>query len=165
MLEYVFLNKSEKEKWLPQLFELFYENMSVIAPSGIPYEEEKREWLANVSPALDKAPRQIIMCFNEGALAGYIQYYTRDNLLMIEEIQLAPAYHRTMLFYRLCRYLADNLTRGIEVIEAYAEWRNSHSQRIMKKLGMEIVDEEGLSEFVHLRGSAECAKRFFGRGR
>ena len=164
-MEYVFLDKGEKDKWLPQLFELYYENMSVIAPSGIPYEEEKKEWFANVSPALDKAPRQVIMCFDEGTLAGYIQYYTREKLLMIEEIQLKTQYQKTMLFYRFCRYLMQQLPEEIEWIEAYAEKRNLNSQKIMLKLGMETVEEACASPFVHLRGSSEIAKKFFGRGR
>ena len=87
MITFTFLEKSQKEYWLAQLFDLFYDNMRSIAPSTLPYEQEKQQWLCQVSPALEKAPRQIILCFASGLLAGYIQYYTNGNLLMIEEIQ------------------------------------------------------------------------------
>ena len=53
MITYELLNKSKKSLWLPHLFDLYYHNMKAIAPSGLAYEEERREWLAAVSPALD----------------------------------------------------------------------------------------------------------------
>ena len=164
MIQFSYMDKSEKDIWLPQLFDLLYLNMQNIAPSGMSYEEEREEWLSNVSPAIDKAPRQIIMCFDGAELAGYIQYYTRDDMLMVEEIQLAPNYHRTMLFYRFCSFLAANLPDDIEYIEAFAEARNTHSQRIMQKLGMQIDAEEG-GAYVHLRGKADIARKLFHSGR
>lgn len=86
MISFAYLDKIQKEQWLPLLFDLLYENMSVIAPSDEPYEKQKAQWLSNVSPALDKAPRQIVLCFAESELVGYVQYYTRNDLLMIEEM-------------------------------------------------------------------------------
>lgn len=159
MITFTFLNKNEKEFWLPRLFDLFYENMQGIAPSVLPYEKEKQQWLRNVSPALEKDPRQIILGLHNGALAGYVQYYTNQNLLMIEEIQLQKTYQCTTLFYGLCKQLARVLPKGLEIVEAYAEKRNLHSQKIMQKLGMTQIDEEG--PFVHFRGSAESLRRYF----
>lgn len=159
MLRFEFLNKQEKEAWLPRLFDLLYDNMASIAPGNLPYEEEKRQWLAAVSPAMEKAPRQIILCYAEEELAGFAQFYTRDDLLMVEEVQIAKPYHRSFLFYRLCRFLLEQLPPEIGVVEAYAEKRNLHSLRIMKKLGMEVLGEEGA--FVHLRGDARCIREKF----
>jgi len=159
MLHYTHLNKQEKEYWLPRLFDLLYENMQEIAPSGLPYEAEKAAWLSNVLPALEKAPRQILLCFADGALVGFVQYYTRKELLMVEEVQLRKDYHRSFLFYRLGKHLLSILPTGITVVEAYAEKRNLHSRRLMQKLGMGIVAEEG--PFLHLRGNADPMKRFF----
>lgn len=157
MTEFCYLDKQEKEKWLPRLFDLLYENMSVIAPSEKSYDEDKSEWMGEVLPALDKAPRQIIMAFVDGKLAGYVQYYTRGELLMIEEVQLERAYHKTRLFYRLCRHLSSALPCGIEYVEAYAHKTNENSRSIMKNLGMWEIEEESNSSFpklVHLRGNA-----------
>lgn len=156
MLTFTFLNKQEKETWLPRLFDLLYENMRAIAPSGLSYDAEKAQFLANVSPALEKAPRQIILCFSDGDLAGYAQYYTRDDVLMVEEVQLRKAYQRSFAFYRLCKHLLFILPPEIRYVEAYAEKRNAYSQNIMAKLGMEVLEEDG--PFLHLRGELRSAK-------
>ena len=156
MFTFTFLNKQEKEIWLPQLFDLLYANMQSIAPSDLSYDAEKQQFLANVSPALEKAPRQIILCFSEGELAGYAQYYTRDDVLMVEEIQLKKAYQRSFAFYRLCKHLRSILPPEIRYVEAYADKRNASSQRMMMKLNMKALEEE--SQFLHLRGELQKAK-------
>lgn len=158
MIHLTFLHKEEKDLWLPQLFDLLYENMREITPSGLPYEQEKQQWLSRVSPALEKAPRQIILCLADDVLAGYVQYYTSKNLLMIEEIQIAKTYQQSTLFYSMCKYLAKVFPEGVEVVEAYAEKRNSHSWKLMEKLEMKQIAEEG--PFVHFRGSAEILNCF-----
>lgn len=160
---YCYLNKREKDIWLPKLFDLLYENMQVIAPSGLPYEQEKEEWLAEVSPALEKAPRQIILCFIGGELAGYMQYYIREQMLMVEEFQLKREYQRTVLFYKFCKYLMSVMPENLQTIEAYADPRNANSICLMKKLGMCICESEQNSPFVHMRGSAEEVYLVFGR--
>ena len=152
---FLYLNKAEKDTWLPQLFDLLYENMCSVAPSGLPYEQEKARWLAEVSPAMDKAPRQIILCIVDGALAGYIQFYVRGRMLMVEELQLKKKYHRTSLFYRFCRHLMSVMPADLQTVEAYADRRNAYSIRLMEKLGMQACDPETESPFVHMRGSAE----------
>lgn len=143
------------------LFDLFYENMHHIAPGQLPYEQEKQQWLDAVSPALEKDPRKILLCSVDDALAGYVQYYTNGNLLMIEEIQVQKVYQRTTVFYRICRYLMDALSDTVEYIEAYADRRNANSQAIMKKLGMESINEDKTSPFVHLRGVAHTVRKHF----
>ena len=158
MLHFAYLNKQEKEYWLPRMFDLLYDNMRSVAPSGLPYEAEKTQWLANVSPALEKAPRQVLLSFSDGELVGFVQFYTRAELLMVEEMQLRKDYHRGFLFFLLCRKLMHTLPEGITVVEAYAEKRNLHSQKLMRKLGMEIVGEDG--PFLHLRGPADPIKAF-----
>lgn len=165
MVDFCFLNKAEKDIWLPRLFDLLHENMREIAPTGLAYEQEKAQFLANVSPALDRAPRQILMGFVDGELACYVQYYTRGGLLMVEEIQIRKADRGTLLFLRLCRKLAAQLPGDIHWVEAYADRRNRHSLSIMEKLGMVPVPENGASPYVHLRGDAELLKSRFRFGR
>ena len=161
MLRFEFLNKQEKDVWLPQLFDLLHENMKSIAPSDLPYAEEKTQWIANVSPALEKPPRQILLCFAEETLAGYVQFYIRNDLLMVEEVQIAKSYHRSFVFWRLCRFLLEELPPEIAVVEAYAEKRNLHSLGIMRKLGMAVIGEE--NGFLHLRGDAAPIKEKFAK--
>lgn len=161
MILFTQLNKQEKEQILPELFDLLYDNMSVIIPAEVPYAQQREQWLANVSPALEKAPRNIILCFVNNVLAGYLQYYTTTNLIMIEEIQLKKPYQKTTVFYSFCKYLIENLPPHIEIVEAYADKRNLYSQDLMKKLGMSRFDEETDSSFLHMRGSVSFIKRYF----
>lgn len=159
MITFTHLNKNKKEKMLPKLFDLLYDNMREIAPTDLTYEQEKEQWLCNVSPALDKSARQVMMCFDDEKLIGYIQYYINDKLIMVEELQLKQEYHCTLTFYRFCKHFISTLPDDIEYVEAFAEKRNSNSQKLMQKLGMELIDSS--SEFVHLRGDAyEIIKKF-----
>ena len=157
------LNKKEKDQWLPRLFDLLYENMHRIAPNGRNRDQDREQWLSQVSPALDKEPRQVLMCFANGKLVGFLQYYTRNDLLMVEEVQIAKEYQRTFLFYRLCKHLLDTLPEQISIIEAYADKRNHASIRLMGKLGMVTVEEDE-SAFIHMRGSAQAVRTIFTKG-
>lgn len=158
-----YLNKEEKDLWLPRLFDLLYENMHAIAPSNLSYEQEKAQWLAAVSPALEKEPRQIILCFAQGDLAGYVQYYIKDKMLMIEVIQIKQKYHRTFLFYKLCKFMVSVFPKDLQAVEAYADKRNLYSISLMRKLGMSACETEKDSPFIHFRGSAKKIYSFFNR--
>ena len=161
MVRCTFLDKQDKDLWLPILFDLLYDNMHAITPSGLTYGEKKKQWLSNVSPALDKAPRQIVMCFAGDALAGYIQYYTRGELLMVEEVQIRKSYQKTPVFYCLCKYLCLNLPPEIAYMEAFADERNRYSRKLMDRLGMKQIADDTASPYVHLRGPADGIKKYF----
>ena len=155
-----FLDKTQKACWLPKLFEILYHNMKDIAPSGVSYEEEREEWLSAVGPALDKAPRQIVLIYDGVSLAGYFQYYVNGGIFMVEEIQLVPEYQGTTLFCALFRFLGEVLPDGIETLAAYAHKSNIRSQRIMKKLGM-VQTGEGQGDFCYFKGNfPRMATRF-----
>ena len=151
-MKLLYLNKGEKESWLPRMFELYYENMATIAPSGMSYEAERAEWMSNVGPALDKAPRQVLLALDEEKLAGFVMYYTRDDLLMVEEVQIRRENQGGLLFLQLCRKLLADLPEQICRVEAYAHRGNDRSRKLMARLGMEELPED--SPFVHLRGDA-----------
>ena len=153
-----FLNKPEKAIWLPRMFELLYENMEEIASSGLSVEQEREQFLSNVGPALEKMPRQVILATDNDHLVGYVQYYTRGDLLMVEEIQIRRGY-RGLLFLQLCRFLMDVLPVEIKTVEAYADPRNERSRRLMQRIGMVELADYG--EFVHLRGDATAIRKRF----
>ena len=162
MIRFAFLDKQEKDRWLPILFDLMYENVHPIAPSGLSYDAEKRMWLAEISPALDRKPREIIMVFCEDRLIGYLQYYTRSDLLVVEELQLHADFHRTLLFGQMCRFLLQHLPENISRVEAYADKRNVISMKLMEKLGMRRIDDPA-DAFAHLRGDFISMKYWFNR--
>ena len=148
-----FLDKEKELHLLEQLFDLLYENMRTIAPSDLPYEEEKQQWLSQVGPAMAKAPRQIVLIYDKERLAGYLQYYIRNNLFMVEEIQLRQDCRSTSLFAALWKFMIRIIPEDIHFIEAYADPRNQASRRMMEKLGMKIVEESSDAHFLHFRSS------------
>lgn len=148
------LNKSKKDDILPVLFDIYHGNMSRICPSVKPYDVEREEWISEVSPALDKNPRQIILMYQNDDLAGFFMYYTRGDLLMVEELQLKEKYQRTLLLHRLFTYLTEILSSGCSRIEAYANEENYRSLSLMKYLGFNIVDKNERRKLFHLRAAS-----------
>ena len=151
-----FMKKDQKDLWLPKMFDLLYENMQAIVPNDMPYLQQKTLFLSEVSPALEKAPRQVILCVQRDTLVGFAQYYTRGDLLVIEEIQLRKEFQGTLTFCRLCRFLAASLPEEIAFLEAYTHKSNSCSQKLLQKLELTPLDE---GEFLHFRGSSQKAKQ------
>ncbi len=145
-----FLDKSKVCEVLPALFNILYENMEIIAPFGKSYENAKAEWLGKVTPAMKKDKRQIVLMYDGEILAGYAQYYTNDTILMVEEIQLKSKYQRTMLLYEFCKFIKAIVPSEITYIEAYADKRNTNSQKLMEALGMTIINDDG--KYYHFSG-------------
>ena len=163
MFTFVYLDKSKKDAILPILFDVFHANMGEIAPSELSLEDEKKEFVCEISQALEKEPRKIILSYCKDELVGFLMYYTNQNLLMIEELQLIPKYQKTMLFYRLCKYLIANLPENIERIESFAHRGNVHSLSLQAKFGMEIIECDN-PLFSHLQGDAKVISKRFERG-
>ena len=151
-----FLDKSKVNETLHVLFDILYGNMEKIAPFGKPFEQARLEWTSQVAPAMQRARRQIILMYDGDALAGYAQYYTNEEIVMIEEIQLKPKYQRTRLLYKFCKFMKSILPSEIAHLEAYADKRNTVSQRLMQDLGMQIIASDG--EYYHFRGIISEAK-------
>ena len=147
-----FLDKEKELHLLEQLFDLLYENMHTIS-SGLPYEEEKQQWLCEVGPALAKPPRQIVLMYHADTLVGYLQYYINKGLFMVEEIQLRKDCRATSLFVSLWKFMSPILPEDTHTIEAYADPKNLLSQSLMKKLGMEVIEDPSCKNLLHYRGS------------
>ena len=94
--------------------------------------------------------------------AGFIQYYTRGDMLMVEEVQLRRDYQRSLLLRRMIGCLVRILPPEIRWVEAYADRRNLRSRALMEKLGMVYLPGEE-APYVHLRGSAGEIRRAFRR--
>jgi len=144
-----FMDKSRKAVYLPLLFDILYANMKQIVPGG-PYETEKADWLSEVEPAMEKAPRQIILMYAGDVLAGYFQYYVNGSVFMVEEIQIVPQYQGTTLLYSLFRPLGNVLPEDVETVAAYVHKGNLRSRRIIRKLGMVMQSDEG--DYYFCRG-------------
>ena len=149
MIRFEFMEKGRKDDYLPILFDILYTNMKEIVPGG-PYDSEKAAWLAEVGPAVEKAPRQIILMYADDVLAGYFQYYVNGGVFMVEEIQIVSQYQGTTLLYALFRFLGKVLPETLETVGAYVHKRNLRSQIIIRKLGMEKISEDG--DYYFCRG-------------
>lgn len=154
-----FLDKDTELHLLEPLFDLLYENMQSVAPSGLCYEEEKRQWLSEVVPAMSKAPRQIVLLYDRKELAGYLQYYIHNGIFMVEEIQLRQDCRSTSLFPALWKFMSHIIPEDTHTIEAYADPRNHLSRNLMKKLGMEQVEDPSCPHLLHFRGSLRLLRR------
>ena len=163
MYEFIYLDKSQKTEFLPILFDIIYENLNELGEGELSYEEEMQEFINEVGNALEKEARHLVLCYCKGELAGFLMYYTRDDLLMLEEVQLKKQYQKTMAFYRLCAFLLTNLPENIEKIEAYADIRNVNSIKLQKSLGMRKTESHD-AELYHFVGDAKKIRTRFERG-
>jgi hypothetical protein len=85
-------------------------------------------------------------------------YYTKNDSLVIEELQIKEKHQRTILCYRLFKYMIGMLSDDIATVEAFAHKENHNSHQFMKNLGMMNVGDES-GKFIHLRGKAEYIKQ------
>jgi hypothetical protein len=132
--------------------------MNDIAPSGLSYDEERSQFLLEVSSALDKEPRKIILCYKDDELIGFMMYYTRQDLLMIEELQLVKRHQRTRAFYSLCSYMKSVLPEDIELVESFVHKSNENSISLQKWFGLDTIEQVN-ENLLHLRGRASDLKQ------
>lgn len=139
MWQFVYMDKIKKELFLPRLYNILYNNMSVIAPTGNSKREDYLIWHKAISEGLEKPQRQIVLIKNGRKLAGYIQYAVGRDVLIIEEIELKPIYHRSAAFFCACKFIYDNIPNDIEFIESYARVENDRSIKMQLHFGLELV--------------------------
>ena len=152
MISFEIMEKSRKEEILPELFELLFDNMSVIAPTGNDYETDFNEWYSAVSPAIDKDPRNIILIRDKGDIIGYFQYYVNRSVFMMEEIQFKRKYWGSGLFRALYEFITNEINPTAEFVEAYANIANKKSREILMHLGLEPVGTNANGNSIHYRG-------------
>ena len=154
MICFEFLDKRKKDAILPLLFEILYENMNLIAPSGESRDEDRRVWLENVSPALEKSARQLIVISDGGVPIGFFMYYVNQTTFMMEEIQLKGSRQGAGIFQKLYSFLSFVIPRGVPFVEAYAHRTNLRSCAILAHLGLARIGESADKRILHFRG--EC---------
>ena len=159
------LDKSDAKEMLPRMFAILYENMNLLAPTGNPYEEDQALWLSFIRPALEQEQVKVVLAYVEGKLAGYFQYSVRGDTVLAEEVEIRPEYHRTMVFYRLCQFMLQNVPENVRYLEAYANKRNQDSLPILETLGMQKIGQNKSGNGWHFRGELTKAAEHFQRKR
>ncbi len=154
MISFQFLDKNEVRRFLPQLFSILHENMSVIAPTGNAYDEDYALWSGAVAPAMLKENRHIVLIFNDETLIGYLQYYTNETTFMIEEAQIKPAYQGRGVLRNAFAYICDHIPPNVLYVQAYANKKNTKSQSILERHGFTRIGENKNGNSYHY--CADC---------
>lgn len=154
-----FLEKDQVGNVLPDLFQIYYENMEKITPFPQPYETEKQQWLEEVGNALKKDARQIVLIFLRKELVGFMMYYVNPERLMIEELQIKESCRYQGIPYFLGRFLLERIEEKPQYVEGFAHPQNHHSRKIMAHLGMEKVGQAQQGTLCHYRGELTRASK------
>lgn len=149
---FIYADKTKLQEILPDCFSILHSNMRLIAPTDNSYEEDFEIWYSAVFPAMQKAPRQIVLMYYNDTLIGYFQYYVLKNSMMMEEIQITAEHQGRGLFRKFYVWLLSELNGDIEFAEAYAHKRNVKSQRILRYLGLEVCDEKTNDNHFYFKG-------------
>ena len=147
-----YLDKDREMGLLGPMFDILYRNMDPIAPFQGSFQEERAGWIVCIGEALKKPPRKMLLLYAGETLAGFCMYYIRGDILMVEEVQISRPYQRTVLTAELFRFIRCELLPQVRWVEAYADRRNTASQQLMKKLGMEQIGDDG--SYLHFRMDA-----------
>ena len=157
MLEFELLIKNNFSKLSKDMFAILADNMSNIAPTGNTYDGDYKIWHEAVGEGLKKEERNIVLIYISNILAGFFQYYTDNELFMMEEIQIAPDYQgkKYNIFRSLFGYIFSVLPPEIDTVEAYANKKNIKSQEILRHLGLHVIGENKSGSSYHYQGYFE----------
>ncbi len=158
MLSFEFLDKMEFSALAPSLFDILYENMSVIAPSKNSREEDEKTWYEAVSGGLARENRQIVLIKDAESIIGFFQYYINPRTFMMEEVQFLPEYQGRGALRELYRFLMLHIPGETPSVEAFADLRNARSMDILLKMGLSPVSEE--SGLCHFCGTLEGLRKW-----
>ena len=145
----------DKQRELPlmgDLFDLMYENMASVATGGMACAWEKSKWLAEVIPAVKKQPRQIVLLYCQGTLVGFCMYYVNDGVFMVEELQIRRGFRSSGVIVELWKFFNRTIPEDTLYMEAYTDAENVYSQKLLGRLGLEIVEWSADGRLKHFRG-------------
>lgn len=152
--KFLFLDKKKLDEVIIELFEILYDNMCVIAPTGNSFDEDLVLWKSCIISEMQKEERQIVLMYANDVLAGYFRYsicFESASLLM-EDIQIKGAFQKTGLFADLYRWLMKQLPKNLLNVEAYANKENLNSQSVLKHLGLVEIGENKNGKSLHYKG-------------
>ncbi len=152
-LIFEYMNKSDFSAASGEIFHILADNMTLIAPTGNTREDDYKCWYECVSDGLKHDSRQIILIKDSGDLIGFFQYYTNEDVFMMEEIQFKPDYQERGIFRKLYGFVLENIRNDLKFVEAYASVNNQKSIGILRKFGLsnEGLNKNGRS--YHFKGN------------
>lgn len=126
--------------------------MSILAPTGNTYDEDLKEWMFNIIPAIQRESRQIVLMLADDEVVGYFQYNIRRDCFVMEEIQISKDHQGTGLFDFFYAWLIPKLPKDLKYVEAYSNKRNYKSQGILEHLGLIRLGENENGKSFYYKG-------------
>lgn len=111
------LDRADAAKMSDALYDILYNNMNAIAPTGNSYEEDKQHWVPCILSALENPRRQILLIWCGTELIGYFMYSLSETTFEMEEIQFVPQWQQLSLPWsvsRFTRLLFDKRARNTD---------------------------------------------------
>ena len=145
MADFKYLNKVNFDEYSEELFTILNDNMSLIIHSNNNFEEDYKRWYTAVDKGLQKDNRQIVLIFETDTkrIIGFFQYYVKDEVFMMEEIQIIREFQgKDNIFRDLYGFLISNINPHIQYVQAFVNKNNIKSVSILKKLGLEFLQED-----------------------
>ena len=148
---------------LPQLFDILYVNMTLIAPTGCSYENDLKIWMEYIEPRIENKEVSLLLILVADRIVGYFQYSTKDDVLWAEEIEVIPELQRTKLFYLFCKDFLTQIPAQIRFVCSYVNKDNWNSIKIHEHLGMNRIGENSRGTSWLYQGDAinmvSCIRR------
>ena len=147
-----YMDRCKLENFLPQMFEILYSNMSVIAPTNNSYASDFQIWMSHIVPALQESHRETILVYVDCEFVGYFRYSLNNSTqsFLIEDVQIRPAFQGIGIFTSCLKWLVVQLPGNIPSVEAYVDKRNDRSRAVMEHLGLKCEGENknGISLYL-----------------
>ena len=155
MIIFRYLQKEEFNKYAAALFNILYDNMQLIAPTGKTYEDDYLFWCEIMREEIRNDRRHIILAIEEDiqTIVGFFQYVTNEDILVMEQIQIIPTYQGEKGVFRgFYDFLLSKLKDIPIYVEANADKRNQKSMGILNKLGLSVIGENKTRISFRFRG-------------
>ena len=156
MIEFRRLKQDEFQQYAESMFSILYENMCQIVPVESSREEDYTLWFESNQENLKKENHHIIVGFQRETheLIGYFQYSVQKNVFLMEEIQISSPYQgKHGVFKKIYGVVLETMPENIDVVEAYANKKNTKSIGILEKLGLTITGENKRGTSYRFRGT------------
>ena len=155
------MNRADISVYKRALYDILYQNMSRIAPTGNAYEEDFEIWSKYTVPRWSGGQCAVLLIFSADRLCGYFQYALVNGTFLMEEIQFDASVQGSGLFTELYRYLIRILPPQTQYVEAYANKKNEKAQAILSRLGLKIAGENKNGRSFRFRGDYACLRELY----
>ncbi len=152
-----YLQKQDYNEYESMLFEIFYTNMTVLAPTGNSRDEDFRRWSNTFGDAFVKRMEwEIVLIESDGIVIGFFAYSCKDNTFQMQEIQFSEAYKgKYGVFRKLYSFVTEHLPTDLLYVEAYAYKNNAKSIAVLTRLGLTNTEAHPSGRTFHFKGTYE----------